>query len=359
MKAKKILKNIGKVLLIILILIVLLLITTTVIFNIKLNNAKDYMKEKGYYNLVSAGDYNVNLYRCGNENGKHNIIALAGYLDCEMFIGWRKMTAPLEKDNQIVFVDRAGYGVSDDYDGDMTVEHIVEHYRTALENAGIAKPYVLMPHSIGGLYATYWQSKYPDEIEAVMIIDGTEVQHFDIENESLDLGIVKVMNLAGKAGLLSPMIKSDYAKELSALSDEERPVSAVLLEKTMASSGATVEILNMQKNSNFIYDTLETNDIPKMYICVFYSFHTKEELINEGFTADHLRDYFGVAGATDDEVFANYLNTLAQKREILNSYIEKMGNCQTIELQGQHEIMFDKPDECGKILKDFIDELDS
>lgn len=50
---------------------------------------------------------------------------------------------------------------------------------------------------------------------------------------------------------------------------------------------------------------------------------------------------------------------MAEKHGVLDAYIEKMGNCQKIEMQGQHEIMFDKPDESGKILKDYLDELDS
>lgn len=54
-----------------------------------------------------------------------------------------------------------------------------------------------------------------------------------------------------------------------------------------------------------------------------------------------------------------FWKTEAEKREILDAYIERMGNCQKIEMQGQHEIMFDQPEECGKILKDFIEKLES
>lgn len=359
MKAKKALKVTGKIILVILILIIVVLIITSVLFRLRVNKAKDYLKSNGYYNLVSAGDYNVNVYSCGNENGRHTIVALAGYLDGEMYIGWRKMTTTLEEDNRLVFLDRAGYGVSDDYRGEMTAEHVVEHYRTALQNAGIQKPYVLMPHSMGGVYATYWASQYPDEIEAVMIIDGSEAQPFDLEKDALDLDIVKWMRRAGNLGLLPPMISSDYGKELEMLSEEEKPVSSALLEKTMSSHASTDEALRWQENCDFVWDTLETNDIPKMYLSILYAFHTKEQLINEGFTADVLRNVYGIAGDSDDEVYANFLETQPEKRRILDAYIEKMGNCQKIEMQGQHEIMFDKPDECGKILKDFLEGLDS
>ena len=359
MKAKKALKTTGKIILVILILILTFLIITTIMFHIRVNKASDYLNNNGYYNLVSAGDYDVNIYTCGIENGRHTIVALAGYLDGEMYLGWRRMTATLEEDNRLVFLDRAGYGVSDDYKGDMTTEHVVEHYRTALKNAGIQAPYVLMPHSMGGVYATYWQSQYPDEIEAAIIIDGSEAQHFDLENDALDLRIVKWVCRAGNLGLLPPMINSDYEKELKTLSDEERPVSLALLEKTISSRASADEMLRWQENINLVWDTLETNDIPKMYLSITYAFHTKEQLIDEGFTAEKLRNEYQIAGDSDDEVYANFLETEAEKREILDAYIERMGNCQKIEMQGQHEIMFDQPEECGKILKDFIEKLES
>ena len=216
-----------------------------------------------------------------------------------------------------------------------------------------------MPHSMGGVYATYWQSQYPDEIEAVMIIDGSEAQPIDLEKDAIDLGIIKWVRRAGDLGMLPPMISSEYGKELEMLSEEEKPVSSALLEKTMSSHASTDEMLRWQENCDFVWDTLETNDIPKMYLSITYAFHTKEQLINGGLTADVLRNESGITGDSDDEVYANCLENLSEKRKILDAYIEKMGNCQKIEMQGQHEIMFDKPEECGKILKDFLEELDS
>lgn len=359
MKAKKIGKIIGLIFAALLAVIAVMLLITTSIYRNRLNKAVDALEEKGYRNLVSAGDCDVNVYRCGNENGKHTIIAMAGYLDCEMFLGWRQMTAPLEEDNRIVFVDRAGYGFSDDCREDMTTERIVEQYRTALENAGIPKPYVLMPHSIGGVYATYWMNTYPEEIEAVMIIDGSEIQPCD-PDEDMDLDVVKVMMYAGRAGLLDSMIRSDYANEIATIPEEDREHVIALLAGTMASNAATDEILNFMRNNRTAWDSIKTNDIPKMYLNVSSAFYTKEELIAEGWTADELRgSVLEVEEDTDDAYFSAYLDMLVQSRISINTYAEKMGNCRIIELPGQHEIMFYKPDECGAILKQFMDELDA
>ena len=141
------------------------------------------LKEKGYYNPVSVGEYSLNVTRFGNELGKHTIVGLAGLGMGDFPITARRMTARLEPDCEVVFVDRAGYGLSDDTDCEMTLETIVEDYRTALKNAGVAAPYVLLAHSIGGVYATWWASRYPGEIEAVVFLDGTQLSENAYEDE--------------------------------------------------------------------------------------------------------------------------------------------------------------------------------
>lgn len=81
----------------------------------------------------------------------------------------------LNDDYEIVYIDRAGYGYSDDTSKPQTVEQVVSDYRTALENADIDGQYILLPHSLGGVYATYWESTYPDEIEGVILVDTSEL----------------------------------------------------------------------------------------------------------------------------------------------------------------------------------------
>ena len=112
MNIKKVFRIIGKVLLILLLLIILLILLTTTVYHIKLNKPEMQLKEADYYHPVSVGDHSLNIYACGNENGQHTVIALAGYGDGEMFLGWRQMTAEIEKDNRLIFLDRAGYFAS-------------------------------------------------------------------------------------------------------------------------------------------------------------------------------------------------------------------------------------------------------
>ena len=122
----------------------------------------------------------------GKQNGKHTIVSLAGLGMSDYSVMERRMTECLEEENTVVFIDRAGYGLSDDTDNEMTIDYIVEDYRKALNNVGIKAPYILMPHSIGGVYASYWVSKYPDEIEAIVFLDGTQLsENMELEEREI------------------------------------------------------------------------------------------------------------------------------------------------------------------------------
>ncbi len=128
MKTKKIS---GIVLKLILAFIAFILLFTLVVFinhKIRTSHEMDMLKDRGYYNPVSVGDYSLNVAKFGNENGKHTIIGLAGLGSGDFSVAARQMTSSFEEDNLVVFVDRAGYGFSEDTNNEMTLEYIVEDY---------------------------------------------------------------------------------------------------------------------------------------------------------------------------------------------------------------------------------------
>ena len=131
------------------------------------------LTDAGYYNPVSVGDYFLNVYDYGNKEGRHTFVGISGRGVFYFSVRVHRFMDGFAEDNRIVVVDRAGYGLSDDTKNPQTVESIVNDYRTALKNSGVAVPYILLLHSIGGAYATYWVSKYPEEIEGVVFLDGT------------------------------------------------------------------------------------------------------------------------------------------------------------------------------------------
>ena len=158
-------KRVKKVFLIIACIFIIFLAVTFLINKLLLSKEKQMLTEAGYYNPVSVGDYSLNVYDFGNKEGTHTFVGISGRGVFDYSVRMDRLMGGFADDNRIVVVDRPGYGLSDDTKEPLTVESIVDDYRTALINAGIEAPYILLPHSIGSAYATYWVSKYPEEIE--------------------------------------------------------------------------------------------------------------------------------------------------------------------------------------------------
>ena len=76
---------------------------------------------------------------------------------------------------QMVWEGRAnsGYGYSDEYEGDRSVDTTVDQNRAALEALGIEGPFILVPHSAGGIEAIWWAEHYPDEVEGIIGLDSS------------------------------------------------------------------------------------------------------------------------------------------------------------------------------------------
>ena len=371
MKVKKAFKKIGRVFMIVFAILLLLWLLIFVGSKIRLKNDKEFLEEKGYCNLVSAGGYSVNVLSYGNENGKHRIIAMSGYGIPDSCITMRRMTATFETDNQVIFIDRAGYGISDDTAQDMTVENIVEAYRTALKKAEIKAPYVLMPHSIGGVYATYWESKYPDEVEAVAIIDGTELEAVSPDaqdNEDNDALLYYRLVKCGIGGTGDLLLKQFLPPKEWLSEDEQRAEYAMAL-MTYDSRALLSESEQESRNINTAWKNIVTNDIPKIYISTAY--FTAEDIEADGILTDEMIDELmsdrkerkAQLPKSQEErrkmALEDYLEIGRDYKErILLPYLEKLGNCELVNLPGDHLIYEQKPDECGQIIRDFIDGLD-
>lgn len=366
MKAKKIGRIIGTVLLILLGILILFTAVTFIVHSVKSNEEIALLKEKGYYAPVSVGDHSLNVAKFGNENGDHTIVGLAGLGMGDYSLTARQMTACLEEDDLVVFVDRAGYGFSDDTEHEMTLEFIVEDYRKALKNAGIEAPYILMPHSIGGAYANYWASNYPEEIEAIVFVDGSQLSEnaFEDEPEST-VGIEdRISVFLAKAGF-SRYVLRDYSYHYpDNYSEEEQYLGDALSLMTLDSIAPISESVLLAKNGQDAFNGIVTNDIPKLYICASWGIQTKEDMIevntwiNRQIEINDLDMPLRSLEISDDIVKTALENFEKARNETIYPYAEKMGNCEVICLAGDHMIYEQKPVECGEIIKNFIDGLD-
>jgi pimeloyl-ACP methyl ester carboxylesterase len=72
--------------------------------------------------------------------------------------------------------NRAGYLGSDNSNAPRDAQTIVAELRTELARQKIKPPYVLVGHSLGGLYMQYFARNYPEEVAGLVLVDSTHWQ---------------------------------------------------------------------------------------------------------------------------------------------------------------------------------------
>jgi pimeloyl-ACP methyl ester carboxylesterase len=69
--------------------------------------------------------------------------------------------------------DRAGLGWSDPGPTPRDARQVVHELHTLLDRAAIAPPYVLVGHSIGGMYVRVYAAQYPNEVAGLVLVDSS------------------------------------------------------------------------------------------------------------------------------------------------------------------------------------------
>ncbi|WP_241566131.1 alpha/beta fold hydrolase [Prescottella agglutinans] len=104
-------------------------------------------------------------------SGPRTLVLMPGMGTPEPILDFAPLARRLAAENTVVTVENLGLGLSDGTDAPRTSEAIVDEIRSALGTLGLNGPYVLMPHSISGLYAMWWATHRPDEVAAVVGLD--------------------------------------------------------------------------------------------------------------------------------------------------------------------------------------------
>jgi pimeloyl-ACP methyl ester carboxylesterase len=104
--------------------------------------------------------------------GKRTVILESGLGDT--LDVWKDIQGQLAAHcTRTVAYNRAGYEGSDPAEAPRDAATIVAELRTELQSRNLAPPYVLVGHSLGGLYMQYFARNFPDEVAGLVLIDST------------------------------------------------------------------------------------------------------------------------------------------------------------------------------------------
>jgi pimeloyl-ACP methyl ester carboxylesterase len=140
---------------------------------------------------------------------------------------------------------RAGYLGSDPADGPRDSATIVKELREELDRRNIRPPFVLVGHSLGGLYMQYFARNFPAEVTGLLLIDST---HWD-QHMLIDGGANQRYLGTREVTLFMPLIMrqelkdSAQAGEQVHASPQVEDVRTIVLSSTVAPKNSTPESL--------------------------------------------------------------------------------------------------------------------
>jgi pimeloyl-ACP methyl ester carboxylesterase len=197
--------------------------------------------------LITLDGRKLHLYTQGT-TGK-NIVFLPGLGTPSPYYDFSLLANTLKDKYRVTIVEPFGYGWSDTTKKARTNANMVEDTRAALKAAGIDPPYILIPHSISGLYALHYANAYPNEIEGVVCLDTSvpsQTRFYEKPSSpSLDYGLLRRLGLMRVAMTFFPGL---YPKEMTLPSKEETKKILMFCNWNMDNSSVIDELKHIKGN---------------------------------------------------------------------------------------------------------------
>ena len=299
---------------------------STILHTTYFENKKDAIAPYGQ--LIDVYDGKMHIYKMGN--GEETIVLLPGMGISLPSADFSPLMRKLSKKYTVVSIEYFGVGFSSQTSRARTTENYVNEIRTALINSDIKAPYIFMPHSISSVYIEYYASKYPDEVKAVLSLDGTSTAYIGkdmpIFVKSL-LGVAKFQQSVGLTSILAPIVTNK--SKLLALGYTEKEISDLLLYAGFSMNDNVLEQIG--RSTEYIKDTnklIYPNQVP----------------------------YFKIISRQTYEKKNGQLKITPQ--EYQKQHLARIGTQTKYEiLEGSHFIYHNNVDQISKIVYTFISEL--
>jgi pimeloyl-ACP methyl ester carboxylesterase len=127
---------------------------------------------------VNVGDHDL-AYRC-HGSGSPTVIVEDGFGGAPVTgHDWDAVVNGVEPVTRICLYDRAPLGLSYAEIPVHTCEETADDLHSLLDSASMAGPFVLVGHSVGGLYVRYYAAKYPDRLVGIVLVEASPPGRWD------------------------------------------------------------------------------------------------------------------------------------------------------------------------------------
>ncbi|OAB38741.1 alpha/beta hydrolase [Paenibacillus macquariensis subsp. defensor] len=247
------LKIIGAIVIAIVLFLGIVYITNVI------SSKSEEKKIEPYGQHVSVDGKNMNVLIQGE--GKETIVLLPGFGTATPALDFKLLIDELSPYYKVVAVEPFGYGLSDGTEKERTTENIVGEIHEALQQLNI-NSYMLMGHSIAGIYGIDYVSKYPNEVTAFVGIDSSVPTQ-----PGMDVKLpIKKLEFLKKSGLLRMMMKlgADPYAEL-AFDDHTVEQMKMITNKNMNNDTALNEMGHIGSNFKDAQGLTFPKDLPLIF----------------------------------------------------------------------------------------------
>ncbi|GAF11164.1 hypothetical protein JCM19046_1664 [Bacillus sp. JCM 19046] len=237
------------------ILVIILFFAVVFIVNL-ISSRSEEAKIESYGQLVQVDGENINVMIEGE--GEETVVLLPGYGTAAPALDFKPLIEELAPFYKVVVVEPFGYGLSDQTEKERTTENIVFETHEALQSLGIDE-YILMGHSIAGIYGLDYVNKYEDEVQAFVGID-TSVPTQGGMDEELP---ISMFNLLRKSGLGRLVINlGDDPYETLPFAEETKEQMRLITQKNLFNPSNLNEMEHFSSNFKAAQSLAFPEDLP-------------------------------------------------------------------------------------------------
>ncbi|WP_232058248.1 alpha/beta fold hydrolase [Cohnella abietis] len=254
---KKILSFLLKALIALIILIVVFLGVVYIVN--KVSSKSELGKIQSYGQLVPVDGKKMNVLIQGE--GEETIVLLPGFGTSAPALDFKLLIDELSPFYKVVAVEPFGYGLSDATDKERNTANIVSEVHEALQSLNIDR-YILMGHSIAGIYGIDYVNKYENEVSAFVGIDSSVPTQGGMDVE-FPLGAFKLLKNSGLGRLMVKMSADPY--DGLAFDDATKKQMRMLTLKNSYSPTTLNEMKNIYPNFVAARSLSFPNNLPLMF----------------------------------------------------------------------------------------------
>lgn len=183
-------------------IIIAIVLFLAIVYTVNLiSNKSEQNKIEPYGQLVPVDGKNMNVYIQGK--GEETVVLLPGYGTAAPALDFKALIDELSPFYKVVMIEPFGYGLSDLTKKERSTENIVSEIHEALQALNIDR-YILMGHSISGIYGLDYVNKYENEVSAFVGLDSSVPS---ISERKIEASELRTINLLKKSGLIRLQMK--------------------------------------------------------------------------------------------------------------------------------------------------------